>query len=535
MKEKKHISFMKNIIALMASQLIIKIFGLIYKIYLTNKNGFGDIGNAIFSSAFQIYALFLTVSSIGIPNAIASLISTRLSKDDKTGAYRIFKVAITIFGIVGFTLSTILFVMSHKIANIYLAIPEAEWILKTLSPSIFIVSIEAVLEGFFNGREQIGITAKAQSIEQGTKTILTIIMVEVIGFLSNENTCLMVQIAGTMIVLSNIVSSIYLMRKYILNRNSIYTDLRITRNNKKEKLNKIIKNIFAISIPISLSAMLSTANKTIDAFTIIRLGAKVVGSDVIKMQYGILSGKIDALISLPYSFNIAFATALIPTIAALKTENNIKLAKKRIEFSIIATILIGLPCSAIFSIFSKQILELLFPNASLGSNLLNLSAWSIIIVVMMQTVNGALQGLGKAKIPVISLFIGCIIKIILNLILIPIESLNIKGAIISTIISQLITLVICMIGLKKTLNINRFSIKPVIATLIMIVIMYISYNSIKVRNQIKFIIALLIGIISYGCLIISFKILSKEEIYMIPYAHNTYRKITNIKKRTKKV
>ena len=79
-KEYKKTGFMQGILVLMFSQVIIKIVGLIYKLYLTNKNGFGDEGNAIYSAGFQIYALLLTLSSIGVPNAISNLVSGRLAK-----------------------------------------------------------------------------------------------------------------------------------------------------------------------------------------------------------------------------------------------------------------------------------------------------------------------------------------------------------------------------------------------------------------------------------------------------------------------
>ena len=49
---------MQGVMVLMLSQIIIKFVGLIYKIYLTNKEGFGDAGNAIYSAGFQIYTLF---------------------------------------------------------------------------------------------------------------------------------------------------------------------------------------------------------------------------------------------------------------------------------------------------------------------------------------------------------------------------------------------------------------------------------------------------------------------------------------------
>ena len=63
-------------------QTIIKIVGLIYKLYLTNKENFGDHGNAIYAAGFQIYTIFLTISSIGVPNAISKLVSAKLAIGD---------------------------------------------------------------------------------------------------------------------------------------------------------------------------------------------------------------------------------------------------------------------------------------------------------------------------------------------------------------------------------------------------------------------------------------------------------------------
>ena len=190
-KAKTQNSFMKNVVILMFSQVIIKIVGLIYKLYLTNKEGFGDKGNAIYSAGFQIYALLLTLCSIGVPNAISSLVSAKVAVGDNKGAHRIFKIAFAIFGFIGFICSCILFFCAKNIACNYLEIPEAEMTLIALSPSIFIVSITSVLRGYFNGREKISVTANSQSYEQVLKTILTIIIVEIISYVSIKNTVLM--------------------------------------------------------------------------------------------------------------------------------------------------------------------------------------------------------------------------------------------------------------------------------------------------------------------------------------------------------
>ena len=70
-------TFMQGVISLIFSQLLIKSLGLIYSLYLTNRPGFGDKGNGIVAAGYQIYAMLLTISSIGVPNAISKLVSER--------------------------------------------------------------------------------------------------------------------------------------------------------------------------------------------------------------------------------------------------------------------------------------------------------------------------------------------------------------------------------------------------------------------------------------------------------------------------
>ena len=89
--------FLQGVLTLMFSQVLIKLLGMIYTLYLTNREGFGDEGNGIVSSSYQIYAMLLTISSIGVPNAISKLVSERVAVGDHKGAYRIFKIAFATF------------------------------------------------------------------------------------------------------------------------------------------------------------------------------------------------------------------------------------------------------------------------------------------------------------------------------------------------------------------------------------------------------------------------------------------------------
>lgn len=101
--------FMKSVLVLIISQVFIKLLGFVYRIYLTNREGFGDEGNAIYSSGYQIYALLLTISSIGVPNAISKLVSEKVAIGDEKGAHRIFKAALITFGLIGLSGTMVLF------------------------------------------------------------------------------------------------------------------------------------------------------------------------------------------------------------------------------------------------------------------------------------------------------------------------------------------------------------------------------------------------------------------------------------------
>ena len=78
-KVPKKETFMQGVITLIFSQVLIKVLGLIYTLYLTNRPGFGDKGNGIVAAGYQIYAMLLTISSIGVPNAISKLVSERVA------------------------------------------------------------------------------------------------------------------------------------------------------------------------------------------------------------------------------------------------------------------------------------------------------------------------------------------------------------------------------------------------------------------------------------------------------------------------
>lgn len=532
MKTKKE-SFMSSVLILMISQVLIKILGLIYKLYLTNREGFGDKGNAIYSSGFQIYALFLTISSIGIPGALAKLVSEKIAIGDTKGAHRIFKIAFVTFGLIGFLSSTILFLGAGYISNTLLQIPEAELTLVALSPSIFFVSISCVIKGYFTGRENLKVTANSHTLEQFFKTVLSVIIVEMVALTTGTDTTIMAAGANLATTLATVLCFLYLYKYYSKMRKEIAFELKRATKNKRTRIIKTIKQILSVSIPMSMTAILGTINKNIDSMTVVRGLKSFLSEEQAKIQYGILSGKVDTLVTLPMSLNMAFATALVPSISSSKAIGDIETIRKRVSFSMLISMLIGMPCMIIMILFAKQILELLFPNATSGAFIYQISCLGIIFIVLEQTISGALHGLGKMLTPAIALGIGVIIKFILNMYLIPINPSDFflggtAGAAISTVVCHAVALTIEFKILSKNINLkldkNKFIVKPVIACLIMGTITYIFNITLFqcLNEKISTMLLILMCVIIYILLLIILRVFSEEEIYMIPYGSRIY-------------
>ena len=185
--------------------------------------------------------------------------------------------------------------------------------------------------------------------------------------------------------------------------------------------------------------------------------------------------------------------------------------------------------------FHGPILKLLFPNAPEGKLILQISSFTIIFAILDQTINGALQGIGKVMTPAISLAVGVIIKCILNIILVPIPRIGAAGAAFATAICHVVAFIIgyrvLLKNVELSLKFSNFIIKPILATFIMAICSYSIFYILEriITYKLATIISILIAIMVYILTITILKIFTKEEIQMLPYGEKMYKILEKIK------
>lgn len=533
-KKIKKGSFMGNVLVIMVSQVLIKILGLVYRIYLTNREGFGDIGNALYSAGYQIYSLLLLLSSIGIPSAVSKLVSEKVTLGDYKGAHKTFKVSLFTVGCAGLLGSALLFFGSGFIANNILSIPDTKSTLMCIAPSVFFVALSSVIRGYFNGRNTMKPTANSQSLEQVFKTIFTIVFVEIAAFATSTNTVAMAVAANAATTFSVLSSFVYIVLYFTKRKKFINEELNSQTEYKEERKKTILKRILGVAIPLSLTSIIVSINKTIDAITVPKALMTFLSSIEATRIYGIFSGKVDTLAGLPLSLNTAFSVALVPELSSLQAAKDNNSIIKKISLSILLTLLMAFPCAFGLSVFAQPIFDLIFPNANTGAYILSAYSFIVIFTMLNQNLNATLHGLGKFKTPVIALSIGIVVKTILNIILVPMESIGIYGAIASSIICYAIVVGIELYDLKKSINFKlnyiKCIFKPLIASIIMSIFSYFIFIGLGliIPKKLATMIALAFAIIIYAISVVFLKILDKDEYLAMPKGEKIYNLVTKI-------
>lgn len=542
-------SFMGNVMIILFAQLVVKLLGIVYRLVITNINGFGNQGNGYYSAGFQIYTLLLAISSVGIPNAISKMTSAKNAVGDYKGAYRIFKSALILFSIIGIVGSSLLFFGADFIATSIINMANAKYVLMALAPSILFVCLSSVVRGYFVGMQNMKASSRSQILEQIFKCVLTVAIVVFMShhtYFPNDadmNSAVMAAGANLATTLATVLSTIYIFGFYFKRKKGLDEQIASSPvTTDKKPLSKMFKSILLISIPISLGSIIAAINRIVDTATITR-GIEIAFSSLIPAHgsiaailnptidqlqeeavrlAGVLS-KSDTLINLPVSLNISFATVLVPSISAALTKGEKKEASKFVSYSLLISLLIIMPCAVGYISLAEPIYNLLYPNAPDGYQLLQLSSIALIFIALNQTISGSLQGIGKIYAPATGLFIGCIAKVILNIVLIRQPQINIYGAPISSIACQVISFAYGFSVLSKNIpvsvSLKKYIIKPLFCSLIMGILAYFTHKAVMLILPINIIavaISIIVAVIVYFALIMLTKTLDKDDLEMLP-------------------
>ncbi|MCC8014782.1 MAG: polysaccharide biosynthesis protein [Eubacterium sp.] len=518
--KRKNSSFVKQAVILAAASMIVRLLGFAYRVPLTNM--IGDEGNGIYSAGYYIYTFFLILSSSGLPAAISKMISEKVALGEYKNARRIFKVSLFVAGTLGIIGMAIMFFGAERLA-LLVGSPRSVYTLMSLAPTVFICAVMSVYRGWYQGFNTTIPTAVSQVVEQIFNAFFSVYLAWVLlgyGIEMGAAGGTMGTGIGALAGLITIVIISFITKK---SYNAIFAEDK--GGYTIETAKQITGRLFKTAIPIITGTAVFSMTNLIDMkMVMVRLAASgAFTSREADILYGQLTGKYVTLTTLPVSISTALATAVLPNIAASIALKDQKAVKAKVNTSLRLTMIISIPAAIGMGVLANQILQLLYPNYPEGGELLAIGAISIIFLALSQIETGILQGIGKVYIPAVNALIGALVKIPLNYVLIAIPSINVKGAVISTIGCYVVCAFLNLLALKRATGIKfdfvSILLKPILASLIMGVGCLGLYNliySVLPSNSICTIIAIIFAIIVFVVALALMKGFKREDLALLP-------------------
>lgn len=499
-----------------------------YRIPLTNLIGAEGMG--LYHLVFPLYTLLLAASSAGIPVALSRLIAERVRQNDFKGAEKIFITAFAVMSMLGMLFSLLLYFNAQNIAAFQGNINAAQGY-RMISPAVFFVAQISVLRGYFQGRMNMTPTALSQIAEQAVKILFS--MTVAVSFLPDIQKAVAYSILAVSI--SEFMAFIFLFVLYKAGKKT-RNRYNLQNNNIKEISSfKAVFVIIAVSLPITIGSIIFPLSNIIDSVLVFRIMSPYYDGSVTAL-YGLLSGPVNSLVGLPVVIAAGVAIAAVPSISAERVSGDVEKIRRKIEFALKLTFLIGVTGALGLFVLSRAIIRLLYGGLALSeintaSLLLKISSLSVLFLSLMQTAVSVLTALKKAFVTTFNLIVAVSLKISLSVLLLRNPSINIYGLAAAAAVCYMTASLLNYFYIIKItkIKINTYSVivKPLLCAGVTMLFSYGAFELCKLflSEKISITAAVLIALITFFISAAKLEVFSDYEVKYIP----VIRKIKSIR------
>ena len=444
MQEKGKNDFLKGTISISISVIITKILGVLFKVPLSYV--LGDEGMGYFNSAYAIYGFFYILCTSGVPKSLTLVLSEYKSvREGQSDTQAIAKYGLKLFGKIGLIATLFNITCAPMLARV-IGNNGALLSLYAVAPSILFVSLSGALRGYLNSDERLGSIAVSQLAEASVK-LAAGLAIAFVGVRIGAPIYVISALAISGITLGSIVSFTYMhiVAFYHKKNDKSRQKYRIDRREVRKQL---LKN----ALPIAVSSSLLNLSSTLDLMIIIRqlvsTGSSVAYANAIYGNYTTLAVP---MFNLVISVLTPVATSYMPKLSDLSFRKDREGFTSALNQLLCVTLLISVPATLSFYFYSFDLLDVLFSSQSsaIGAELLICLSLGICFLSALTVINTALESQGRVIATVISLMLGCIVKLISSYVLIGMSDIGILGAPISTVLSYAVSLCVSLIALES--------------------------------------------------------------------------------------
>ena len=525
MAEQKKQSFLHGAALLAAATAIVKVIGAFYKIPLNAI--IGTKGFAYFNTAYEIYTVLLLVSTAGLPVAMSRMISAANSLGNTKQVKRIYQTAQTIFLCLGIPFTILMTGFAKQLA-VFQEQPDAWAAIACLGPSAFLMCLVAAFRGFFQGHRNMLPTSVSQVLEATVKLIVGLAAAWLIKHFTQS---IPLSAGGAIlgVTMSCLVSVSYL---FILFRKAYKSLDEGDPSQSVLSYGRTAKDLLAIAIPITIGSaglqMISLMEVKVYMSQLLGSGFTQDAADTMKGIYNMAQ----TIFNMPCAFITPITISAIPSITAALTLGEHKQVRATEESASRIMALISIPCAMGLAVLARPVMSLLGGYAGsdldLAANLMAVLGFCIVFNSFVLLSNAIMQAHGHVNLPVINMFVGGAVKLIVDWILTGNPEINILGVPIAAVACFLTISTLNLFAMNRCIqeppHMLRNMVRPLLSGIVMAVAVFVVYFGLSqvfnlgstLGKLILVGVPILVGVVVYAVCVIKFKAITREDCLLLP-------------------
>jgi len=458
----KKSSFIEGTFIATLAIIIVKIMGMLYVIPFYAIIGIE--GSALYAYAYNIYNIFLDISTIGLPIAMSKITNEYNTLKMMDAKKRAYKIAINIMRFVSIAVFIVLFIFAKPLATLIIGnlsggntIEDVCTAIRFVSLAILVIPYLSVTKGYLQGHNIINIPAIGNVIEQVIRIAVVLLGSYFVVKVLNKGYALGVDIALLGAFFGGFVTYVFIKIKMKKNE----SELALTEDVKKDKITdkEITKKLVSYAVPFIIINTVASFYSFIDMLLVLRtmeyLQFDAVTVEFIATSISTWAGKINMIIN---SIAMGMTVSLIPSIVEAYTLKNWKDVERKINSSLKMILFISLPMAVGLSLLSSSVWSIFYGYNEIGATILKLSVFSAVSLNLYMITSSIIQGLNKFKTVYIASILGFVINALLDVpIMLLFNYIKIPaylGALVASIIGYLSATIIALSQIKKDHNVK---------------------------------------------------------------------------------
>lgn len=470
----KKSNFIQGAMIATVSIIICKILGLIYVIPFYSI--IGSKGGALYSYAYSIYSIFLSLSTCGIPVAVSRLISEYNALQEYSIKERIYKMASHIIILIGLVSFILIFIFAENIAYMFIGnmqggntINEVTIAIRVISVALLVVPQQSILRGYLEGHKIMTAPSISNIIEQFVRVIIIVVGSYVVVNILHLPKEVAVYVAIFSATIAALCSYIYLKVQIKSNKK-----LFITRDNSSIVMTKkeILKKILMYAIPFVIIDFVQSLYGIVDSITVVKTLVSIgYTAPVAETAYGVVATWGAKLNMIVMSISLGLTTSLVPNLSSSFAKKDFKGVNKNINESFSLLFFLTIPMSLGISFLAKPVWTVFYGYDKLCIDIFKIIIIQIIVYGLYTTIINISQTINNTKLSLISLLLSFLAKLLLNSpMMIILKNIGVEGyygSVVTNFIVEGLTFIIVLLFIKRKYN---FSFKPILISLLKSVI-----------------------------------------------------------------